>query len=525
MIKGLINDMKTKYIYVICLVIYICILLGFCLYAHTSRDFSAGLKVNSTYFNMLDGICDGKYISKEDALKTFNKNVFYDKVSRKLIITSWNSVLKINEDDNSVIKTNNSEWYDIDDIASKLGYKTLFDSKNSNKYIYNYKEIEAKVRKIRTEVYDVNTNKVIGVLDNIKSIQILLDDLVNDNTSKYITVKVIENNDKIYVGKVEKTALIYEIQPIIVEDDNNEKISMTIIEGALNNTTNLNMVNSLAFDMFRINSESLVVQEEVNIKKDLSQNIYGIINNGYKQASFDTNVLSRIVHSDVNKENIISQIKSYSIYNNLDGVVVDFKKIKITDKELITQFIKEMAATLHGCEKKVILKMQNVSTYDIEIVKDFVDYVIVEAHSTRSVSSKVSGTHSSVNYVRELLQAFVDKADSGKIILEIAPYSILWTERAGTVIGAEVYSMDLCAKYIKENNINTRFDKSTGQNIINYTKGIITYRMWIEDITSISAKIDIAKNMDIVGTCIYKSGYESKDIYKVINFKEENNAR
>ena len=40
----------------------------------------------------------------------------------------------------------------------------------------------------------------------------------------------------------------------------------------------------------------------------IKRRIYGIINNGYRLSSFDSSIISNIVNSDTNKENIINQI-------------------------------------------------------------------------------------------------------------------------------------------------------------------------------------------------------------------------
>jgi spore germination protein YaaH len=45
--------------------------------------------------------------------------------------------------------------------------------------------------------------------------------------------------------------------------------------------------------------------------------------------------------------------------------------------------------------------------------------------------------------------------------------------------------------------------------------------MWLEDKTSIATKVKIARNMNVAGLAIYRSGYENKEIYSVLKFEEE----
>ena len=116
------------------------------------------------------------------------------------------------------------------------------------------------------------------------------------------------------------------------------------------------------------------------------------------------------------------------------------------------------------------------------------------------------------------MQQVISKAiDSAKVILEMPAYTILWTERRGTVINAEQYNMKTSQAYLKENNIESKLDKVSGQNYINYTKGITTYKMWLEDEYSITQKTNIANSYNLAGVSIYRSGMEQKEIYSSVS--------
>lgn len=512
MINKVIERIRTKYIYVIFLVIYICILLGIAVYEPNNT--SNVIKVNGNTLKLKDKTIDSSYISKEDLMVNFPNNIFYDKVSRKLLITTWDDILKIKDSESNIIKEDNAIWYNIDEIAKYFGYDVILDNRENSKYIHSYDELNANVKKHRTEVYDANNN-VIGIVDGSVKITILLDESFFDINEKLTTVKITEKSGRNYVGKVEKQSINYENISEEVENRNNKKIVMTTVIDKLSTNTDLSVVNALAVDMLRISSEKTLTEEKTLLASNLNKDIYGIINNGYKLSSFDLTVLSNIVKSDVNKESILNQIVEYVLKKDLAGIVVDFKGFKATDKELVSQFIKELSALLHKNEKSILIKMENVSTYDLEGINNFVDYIIIQAHSTRTVASKVSGSHSTISYVESMLQAFNKNVESSKLILEIAPYSILWTERAGTVINAEVYSMAASTEYIKSNNLKTYYDEKTGQNILNYMQGIITYKMWLEDKTSIAKKIETANNINVAGFAIYRSGYDNQDIYNL----------
>lgn len=521
MIRKVIEEIKTKYIYIFLIAIYICILIGIASYEYLHVNEHVGLSINNKNIDLKNGLIEGKFVSKEDLISNFSNNIFYDKISRKLVFTTWDNMLKIGMEDHNMVIHEETSWYDIYGICEHFGYKQIRDIKKNNIYVYNFEELEASVIKNRTEIYDINNLKVIGIADKDDRVVILINKNMNDSDEKYALVRIVDVNNNYYMGLIEKQALEYNNLFDQNKPEEKTKLIMTEVMDKINDNTDLDIVNTLAVQMLRINSEKELIKESYSLPKNLKQDIYAVISNGYDTTNFDVNEFSKLLNSDKNKDSLTKQILEYLINNNIKGLVIDFKGYKLTDKELVEQYIKELAAVLHKNNKSVIIKAKSISTYDITKLQYFVDYIIVQAHSSRTIASKTSGSPSSVTYVREMLENFAKIISPEKIILELAPYSILWTERSGTVINAEIYSMVACEKYIKDNNIQTIFDKNSGQNIINYTRGIINYKMWIEDDESIKEKVNISNNMNIGGFNIYRSGYEKKDIYSILKQEEQ----
>ena len=75
--------------------------------------------------------------------------------------------------------------------------------------------------------------------------------------------------------------------------------------------------------------------------------------------------------------------------------------------------------------------------------------------------------------------------------------------------------MQAANEYLKENNIKPEYNEASGQNYVSYTKGIVTYKMWLEDELSIGKKMGMAYYQELAGICIYKSGEELKSLYSI----------
>lgn len=516
-----IEKINNSYIYVVILAIYIIITIFVATIIAKPSSKDVDLILNGKVLELDTGIIKIKgnsYITKADIEKNFGNYVFYDKISRTLIITTWDEKIKIKKGDQGTIEYEAETVYSTEMLAEKLGYAYIEDSKTSDIYIYDYEEQDIKVKNNRTEVYSIENKSVVGIVDKkTKTTLIETESVYSDSIDKYVTIKITDSNEKTYIARIRKDAINYIAKTKDIGLDKEKKIVMVCVTNKVATTTNLTKVNTLAVDMLKLTSANKIEEKQYTLPNSKDIDVYAVIDNGYESAGFDTNIITDLVHSDKNKEIVENYLIDFVMENELAGLVIDFKKFKTTDKDLLEQYIKELAVLMHANNKKLIVKMMTTNTYDIKDIKDFVDYVIVQAYGTRTVSSKMAGSHSTISYVNETIRQYiVNEINPTKLILEIPTYSILWTERGGTVINAEIYSMKTAKEFIKENNIKTIYNGSSGQNYVSHKKGIITYKMWLEDETSIAKKINIAKEQGLAGISIYKSGEELKEIYDII---------
>ena len=513
-----IEKTNNSYIYVAILAVYIIItILMAIVMAKPNKNIA--LVLNGDALELETGIIKikgKKYITKTDIEKNFSNYVFYDKISRTLIITTWDEKIKIKKGDEGTIEYEAETVYSVEMLAQKLGYEYIEDARTNNIYIYDYIEQEINIKKSRTEVYDSYSNSVVGIVDKDAKISLLETEAVyTDSQDKYVQVK-IEHKDKIYIARIRKDAINYNKKSKDVGLDEEDKIIMVCVNNKVSNTTDLTKVNSLAIDMLKLTSANKLEYKQYSLPTTKKLDVYAVINNGYESAGFDTNIITDLVHSDKNKEIIENKLIDFVMGNELEGIVIDFKKFKATDKDLLEQYIKELAVLMHANGKKLIVKMMTPNAYDIKDIESFVDYIIVQAYGTRTTSSKMAGSHSTLPYVKETINEYITKTIHTKLILEVPTYSILWTERGGTVINAETYSMKAAKKFISENGIKATYNEASGQNYVTCTKGIIVYKMWLEDEISIANKINVANEQRLAGISIYKSGEELANIYDII---------
>ena len=87
-----IDKINNSYIYVVILAVYAIITLCISMLITKPNNKDTNIIVNGEGLNLKNGVVNIKgtrYITREDIEENFFEHVFYDKISRTLIITTW----------------------------------------------------------------------------------------------------------------------------------------------------------------------------------------------------------------------------------------------------------------------------------------------------------------------------------------------------------------------------------------------------------------------------------------------------
>lgn len=503
---------KYKYNAILTLTIFI---LFFCL-GYSSKNIKYKLYVEGNEIKLTHGICNinnEQYMHIDDLISVFSDEIYHDKISGNVIITTYDSVKRIDKTDSLYVqKLEDDIYFNLGRIVEELSCEMIVS--NNDIYIADYTYVQAMVKNNRTELLDSNNSKTIAFLEKTESVKIVENNLISSNDSRVVNV-VATKGDKRFFGYVLKENLQYKYNKDN-EVNQSEKIILVKADDTLSTTTDINNIDIVAMNMYRLSGVNVLSRLEFTNNIHGNVNVYATFNNGQTSSNYDPEITTRMLNSEANREQIIQQLIDGT--EKLQGVNLEFGNLKNTDKQNFTQFVKELAANLHASGKKLIVTLANIQYVEVDKILKVVDYVVIKPYTARTTASKTSGPISSISHVENTIKNLLkQQVILDKIIIEIPAYSILWTERKGTVINAEKYSMQMIQQYINANNIESVLDKVSGQNYINYSKGITTYKMWLEDIHSIREKTKLVNKYNLSGISVYQSGMELKEIYKEIS--------
>lgn len=252
--------------------------------------------------------------------------------------------------------------------------------------------------------------------------------------------------------------------------------------------------------------------------------------NGYQVWPMLTNSnmseTSKMLSDYKSRENVINQIIKYIKQYNLDGINIDFEGMYETDKDNFSRLLIEIRPRLN--EIGAVLSVDVTAPdgapewslcYDRYTIGKVADYVMFMAYDQYGVSATKAGTTAGHNWVEANVKKFLgqEEVKAEKIILGIPFYTRVWKEINGNVISS-VVNIGNVNNLIPSNATKT-WDEDLQQYYVEYKKGGVTYKVWVEDEKSIEAKLDLVSKYNLGGAAYWEYDRATNSIWNLIESK------
>ncbi len=236
---------------------------------------------------------------------------------------------------------------------------------------------------------------------------------------------------------------------------------------------------------------------------------------------------SKFLNSAPARAACVKMMKEFILKYDLDGINLDFENMYQSDRDLYTKFVKEMADMCHsvGAILSVdVTKYEPTSStysmcYDRTAIAKYADYVALMAYDQNGTWSKEAGSVADLEWTEKAVIKTLEEVPNEKLLLGIPFYARIWETVNGKVVKTSAVGMTTVANKIAENNATVYYDEKTGQNYAEWTSGNSVFKVWIEDKTSIKARLDLVEQYDLAGVASWSKTFETPDIWEFI---EEN---
>ncbi len=252
--------------------------------------------------------------------------------------------------------------------------------------------------------------------------------------------------------------------------------------------------------------------------------------NGYKvwpmisNADAGIKVTSTILNSYTKRQELIQDIVEMCVKYEIDGVNIDFENIYEADKDKYSRFIIELVPRMQemGLVTSVDVTAPDGDPnwslcYDRNVLGDVADYLVFMAYDQYGSSSAKAGTTAGYNWVETSLKKIIeyDEVDTEKIILGMPLFTRIWTIKQDGTVSSNVVNMVDINKSIPA-GVEKQWNDTLKQYYIEYKSGTSTKKMWIEDGTSIAAKVSLVTQYNLGGTACWEKDRETSNVWTII---------
>ncbi|ABN54093.1 MAG TPA: glycoside hydrolase [Hungateiclostridium thermocellum] len=498
-------------------------------------------------------ILEGEVLLPFDIVKEyFDPHIFWDEALGKVTITTKDRVIRMKTDKLDAIVNNQpitlnipvtvendvvyipieflAEFYGIEVSYVEKSNVVIIDYKNSIKQIAEPIDPEAVVRKGRS----------------IREPIIRKFDLSSGDTAEN-TLRIFEEYDKWYkvrtwdgaIGYIEKRFVV--VKKLMVEkisDDKTPKPAWTPPKGKINlawdmiytrredhsslgEMKGLDVISPTWFQVKNAKGELInrAYSKYVDWAHSRGYQVWALLSNDFT----DSEMTSKFLNNTDARDNLIREILAYAALYNLDGINIDFENMYISDRDVFTQFVREIAPLLREQGLVVSVDVNDIQCYDKKALSEAVDYIMYMSYDQHWSTSPVAGSVAQVSWQEKIVKRVLEQegVPREKLLLGIPFYTRLWKETVDESGKKKLTSSALTMKQAKnliiENNAKVEWDEESGQFYAEYTKDNTNYRLWLEDANSINLRTSLVHKYRLAGTCAWSIYFVSEDIWDVLN--------
>lgn len=489
---------------------------------------------------------DEMYFSYEIIKTYFDEDIYYDEAEGTIVMTSVDKVrrYKIGEYEGSI----NSKTYLIDNPIILLKDKVyvpieLFKDDyhidvefypETNAVVVDYTDIYYLNGEVILQGASLRTDLDIKSPMLFSNIEIGTGLYVYGEFENWYKVRTFDGVpgfiEKKYL-KINHTKDIYKTELLDREELINpysDKINLTwdYTYRKLVNTDNIapiDGVNIMSPTWFSITDANGTIYDKGNrdyVKKyrDLGYEIWPLIDN-----DFDPDLTHELLKSSEKRELIINNILDIYLDYGFQGINIDFENVYLKDRDLLTQFVRELYPTFKEKNLMVSMAVTTLSTsenwslcYDRERLADANDYLMLMAYDQHWAASPIAGSVAQYSWVESGIRGVLEHIPNDKLILAVPYYTRLWIEEDGKV-SSQALSMEVANRFIEENNMELIWDDESMQYYGKLEKDNKLYKIWLEDSSSLEYKASLINKYDLAGIASWRKGFETEDIWTAIH--------
>ena len=248
--------------------------------------------------------------------------------------------------------------------------------------------------------------------------------------------------------------------------------------------------------------------------------VWGLIND-FAVADKKKNVkLSKILGVTSTRTKLINSLVGTAIQYDLDGINIDFENVTKDTAAAYLEFLRELTVKCHVND--LIVSVDNYTPADYNAYYDLaeqgriVDYVILMAYDEHWPGGGKSGSVSSLGFVKKGVEDMLARVPKERMVTALPFFTRLWKEGKTKTTSPSAYGMSSAESLLRSYDTSPEWDEKTGQYYAQYKAGGFTYKIWLEEETSLKKKLEVVRKEEAAGVAFWKLGFERAATWSMI---------
>lgn len=301
-----------------------------------------------------------------------------------------------------------------------------------------------------------------------------------------------------------------------------DEVDGNYLEGAVSPAKAVNVVSPTWFRLCDNNGgfTSIATTSYVNKAHELGIEVWALITDVDSADLYGVTIdFVELLSSSANRRALIDGLMAQVDAYGLDGINIDFEKVKNPAGSHFVQFLRELS--IETRKRGVVLSVDNfvpseyTAHYNRKEQGIVADYVIIMGYDEHYVGGGVAGSNASISFVENGIANTKEVVPAEKIINAIPFYTRVW-ESGPNGLTAATLTMASQQSWIASTGASPVWLDEFCQNYVEYQSGETLYQCWLEDTESIRVKLQVMQNQGIKGVASWKLGIEDRAVWDVI---------
>ncbi|QGS68451.1 polysaccharide deacetylase family protein [Oceanobacillus sp. 143] len=274
---------------------------------------------------------------------------------------------------------------------------------------------------------------------------------------------------------------------------------------------NIDTIDVLIPQWLSLNSEleieSDIQPEIVELAKKNDVKIVPLIHNIQNQ-KWNQETIHQLLNSPEEQEKLIKELLELIKQHDFDGINIDFENLNKNDRDLLTQFMKDLYTAFHAEGLSVSIDVPAANeAFDYKELEKYVDQMIVMAYD-ENVNNP--GTIASSSWFKEILS----KLPKEKLITAIGNYGYDWEWESQEP--GEPVTFDDVTRLAEKANLNIQWDDMSKTPYLKYMENNKLHEIWFLDSATFYNHLKIATEAGAQGIALWRLGSEDPSVWDIL---------